>query len=153
MSEEIRRIPRPEEGFDDAEPDSKGVTIFTIATVVLLLVVMGAVNLYFNYVWNAQLEKKVAEQGSEELDRLHERETKQLTTYEVLDKNRGVVRMPIDRAMELLVKEAAEGRTFYPGTPTTVRPEEMIPGGAQGGAYPGGKPPAPAPGGAVGASK
>jgi hypothetical protein len=144
MSEEIRRIPRPEEGFDRSEPDSKGVFVFTVATVVLLLVVMGAVQVYFNYVWANQVEKKVLEQGSEDLAKLHERENKQLSAIEVTDKGKGTMRIPIDRAMELVAKEAAEGKTWYPGAATPQKPEDLVPGGARGGAYPGGKPPEPA---------
>jgi len=52
-----------------------------------------------------------------ELNRIRLREEDILSTYDYVDKNSGTVRIPIDRAMELLVQR---------GLPTREQPQDMI---------------------------
>jgi hypothetical protein len=52
-------------------------------------------------------EQLRAQKRLEKLKALHEGEAKQLTTYSWIDKNKGVVGLPIDRAMTLTVAELA----------------------------------------------
>jgi hypothetical protein len=52
-------------------------------------------------------EQLRAQKRLEKLKTLHEGEAKQLTTYSWVDKNKGVVGLPIDRAMTLTVAELA----------------------------------------------
>src|SRR5262245_11672925 len=49
-----------------------------------------------------------AQQRIDNLNRLHEETQKDLTTYAWVDKNKGVARIPIDRAMELTVADLAQ---------------------------------------------
>ena len=52
-----------------------------------------------------------------ELNKIRLREEDILSTYDYVDKNAGTVRIPIDRAMELLVQR---------GLPTREQPQDMI---------------------------
>ena len=65
--------------------------------------------------------EKVLAPPSEELKALHNRDDWSLTHYSYADKKNGVVRIPLDRAMELFVKEAAAGKLFYPAKNTLPR--------------------------------
>jgi hypothetical protein len=47
-----------------------------------------------------------------------------LSHYEYADKSKTTVRIPLDRARELVLKDAAEGKTFYPAKPTEPKPEQ-----------------------------
>ena len=47
-----------------------------------------------------------------------------LTHYLYMDKATGQVRIPVDQAMELLLKDAAAGKTFYPAKATVPKKEE-----------------------------
>ena len=60
---------------------------------------------------------------AEDLRDLRVREEKQLTSYRYIDRAKGTVALPIDRAMELLVKEAAEGKLPYSTKPAEIQPE------------------------------
>jgi hypothetical protein len=53
----------------------------------------------------ADYEQKRANAREEKLKTLRQADAKELTTYGWIDKNKGVVRLPIERAMELTVAE------------------------------------------------
>src|SRR5881398_2360757 len=53
-------------------------------------------------------EETRAKKRMEKLKTLHEETQKELTTYAWVDKNKGVARIPIDRAMEVTVADLAQ---------------------------------------------
>ena len=53
-------------------------------------------------------EETRAKKRMEKLKTLHEESQKELTTYAWVDKNKGVARIPIDRAMEVTVADLAQ---------------------------------------------
>src|SRR5512133_4122004 len=53
-------------------------------------------------------EETRAKKRMEKLKALHEESQKDLTTYAWVDKNKGVARIPIDRAMEVIVADLAQ---------------------------------------------
>lgn len=81
-----------------------GLSVFLVALLVIILVFLMD---YFvetkeQMVYEAQLQPE-----SVDLKQLETAEKKELTTYKVLDADRGVYRIPIERAMEILAKEAS----------------------------------------------
>jgi hypothetical protein len=74
-------------------------------------------------------EQKRAKAREEKLRTLREADAKQLTTYEWIDKNKGVVRLPIERAMELTVAELSSKRPV-PAYPIATPAAQATPGGA-----------------------
>src|SRR5215831_13419153 len=86
-------------------------------------------------------EEARAKKRIEKLKTLHEENQKELTTYAWVDKNKGVARIPIDRAMELTVAELAQKKPAPAGpiaTPAAQTPpagaSPAPTAGAQGGA-------------------
>src|SRR5262249_44841417 len=70
----------------------------------------------------SEYEQTRAQKRMERLKALHEENQKDLTTYAWVDKNKGVARIPIDRAMELTVAELAQKKPAPAGpiaTPAT----------------------------------
>src|SRR2546425_5667581 len=73
-------------------------------------------------------EEKRAKAREEKLKTAREEDAKALTTYSWIDKNKGVVRLPIGRAMELTVAElatknpAAAGPIATPAAPASAAP-------------------------------
>jgi hypothetical protein len=92
-------------------------------------------------------EQTRAQKRIERLKTLHEEEQKQLTTYAWLDKNKGVTRIPIARAMELTVAELAQKKPA-PAGPIATPAAQPAPTGAAPApaATQGGPPVSPAPG-------
>ena len=76
-----------------------GVVLLLVLFGVIVLAVIGPAPRGDDY------EQKRAKDRAEKLKTLREADAKELTTYGWIDKNKGVVRLPIERAMELTVAE------------------------------------------------
>lgn len=84
-------------------------------------------------------EEARAKKRMERLKALHEETQKELTTYAWVDKNKGVARIPIDRAMELTVTDLAQKKPA-PAGPIATPAAQAAPAAAP----PTGASPAPA---------
>ena len=114
----------PNEGFDPAEPEAKPIWAFTIGSVLVLVLVIWSLQQYFEKVWNDAVYEKVLAPPSEQLQDVRNRDDWALTHYQYQEPTKKQVRIPVDRAEELFLKEAAEGKTFYPAKPTVPKKEE-----------------------------
>jgi len=85
-------------------------------------------------------EETRAKKRMEKLKALHEEMQKDLTTYAWVDKNKGLARIPIDRAMELTVSDLAQkkpapaGPIATPAIQTAPAGASPTPGASQGAA-------------------
>jgi hypothetical protein len=127
MSEDHIRHASPTEGFDHTEPKAGAIAAFAIGSVALLIITIVALQVYFNKIWEEAVYEKVLVPPSETLQALHQREDWFLTHYSYADKKNGVVRIPLDRAMDLFAQEAASGKLFYPAKNTLPKKEEPAP--------------------------
>jgi len=124
MSEEHIRRADPREGFDHTEPKSGAIVAFAIGSVLLLVLTIFALQQYFNKIWDEAVYEKILAPPSEQLKALHYREDWYLSHYSFTDKKTGVVRIPLDKAMDAFVKEAGEGKLFYPAKNALPKKEE-----------------------------
>ena len=74
-------------------------------------------------------EEARAKKRMEKLKALHEETQKELTTYAWVDKNKGVARIPIDRAMAVTVTDLAQKKPA-PAGPIATPPAQTAPAGA-----------------------
>jgi hypothetical protein len=115
MAEENNQAqtPTPEQGYDTRDARAGLVAFWSGLTMVLLLVfVVGTYWLY--QVYFEEVEQEVyGGVTSKELIAIREREDAHLYKYALIDKTKGVVRIPIDRAIEILAGEYAQGKVFY----------------------------------------
>ena len=74
-------------------------------------------------------EEARAKKRMEKLKTLHEESQKELTTYAWVDKNKGVARIPIDRAMEVTVADLAQKKPA-PAGPIATPAAPAAPAGA-----------------------
>lgn len=132
MSEQEIRHADPREGFDHSEPNAKVIVAFAIGSAILLVITIMALQSYFNHIWEKAVYEKILAPPSEMLIQLHQREDWNLTHYGYLDKKDGVVRIPVDRAMELFEKEAAAGKLFYPAKDEAPKKDDAAPAAAGG---------------------
>ncbi len=68
--------------------------------------------------------EKVLVAPSEQLEQVRGRDDWDLTHSMYLNKDTGQVRIPLDRAQELFLQEAAAGKSFYPGKPTAPKKDD-----------------------------
>ncbi len=131
-----------ETGYDKQEPPAALIAGLSLSTFLALIAVILGVRAYFDYT-KQQYEEKVGQAVAEDLKNLHGNEDEALNSYKVVDKNNGVVRIPIRRAMELIAKESAEGKLKY------AQKEYPVKSPTSGGSAPGDATGKPAPAAAV----
>jgi hypothetical protein len=98
------------------------VLLFALFGVIVLAVVGPAPR-------GADYEQKRAKSREEKLKTLRQADAKELTTYGWIDKNKGVVRLPIERAMELTVAELSSKHPI-PAYPIATPAAQATPAGA-----------------------
>ncbi|HEU5246480.1 MAG TPA: hypothetical protein VFU09_05260 [Candidatus Udaeobacter sp.] len=101
-----------------------GIVLLFALFGVIVLAIIGPAPRRSNY------EETRAKKRVENLKTLREEADKALTTYDWIDKNKGVARIPIERAMELTVVELAKQKPAPAGPIAT--PEAQSPAGAAG---------------------
>jgi cytoskeleton protein RodZ len=128
MSDHVETTPigyhDPKEGFDRGEPNARSIWLFTILSIVSLVLVLVAVQQYFVKIWDEAVTEKVLTAPDSQLQMVRGRDTWDLTHYMYLDKKTGQVRIPVERATDLFLQEVADGKPFYPGKPTVPKKEE-----------------------------
>jgi len=121
----------PSEGFDRTEPNARAIWGFTIGSISLLVLIIVALQGYFEQLWQSAVYEKVLSAPSEQLQGLRNRDAYNLSHYMYGDLNKasGRVRIPLEKAMELMAQDAAAGKTFYPAKATVPKkddnPEEV----------------------------
>jgi hypothetical protein len=134
----------PREGFDHQEPSTGAIFGFAIGSVILLVLTIVAIQQYFEHIWTQAVYEKILAPPSEQLKEVRGRDDWNLTHYMYMDKASGQVRIPVERAMELNLQDAAAGKTFYPAKATAPKKEEPAVVAPAPGA-PGATPPATTP--------
>jgi hypothetical protein len=114
----------PKEGFDATEPAGGRITLFVIISIITLVVVIVALQNYFESVWTTAVTDKVLTVTSPQLKDQRELEAWRMTHYEYTTPAKTEVRLPLERARELVLQDAAQGKTFYPARPTMPKAEE-----------------------------
>jgi hypothetical protein len=132
-----------EQGYDRGEPKISGLIVTTIGILLILVVTAVGVEFYYHQYKDRVVEQIQLEPVAKDLLDLRAREEQQLGSYGIADKATGAVRLPIARAMELVIADAADGKEKYPVAPAAVKKEE--PAAAPGAPAPAaGSPAAPA---------
>jgi hypothetical protein len=104
--------------IDRSDPKIRKTAILAAIAGIALLAVVIAAQAGFREIHPDQPATKPAD-----LQTLRASEEKQLTSYRYIDRTKGTVALPVDRAMELLVKEAGEGKLPYSTAPTEIKSE------------------------------
>lgn len=121
---EIRVHHDASEGYDHTDPEAPKVWMFTLGSVIILIVTIFALQQYFEKIWNDAVYQKVLAAPNQELMDMRNRDDWNLTHYSYQDKSKGIVRIPLERAQELVLQDAAQGKTFYPAKATLPKKDE-----------------------------
>ncbi len=121
---------KAETDFDRGEPRALLITGLGAATFIGLIVVILGIQAYFDHIREVATYQKVLVPVSEDLQNLRTQENELLNGYKYIDRNNGVIQIPIDRAMQLVAQEAAANKLQYFQKPTPVKP---VAGGAGAG--------------------
>lgn len=131
MSNSAPKNLTPEElaemGFDRSEVQTVPVVVVTVVIVGFIVAVCIGCAIYYNSFRDAQVERLQLEPVSQDYLDLQAREQKHLNSYGTIDKAAGVVRVPIDKAMDLVVAESAPGAKWkFPTNVYAVKKPEDV---------------------------
>jgi hypothetical protein len=121
-------VPLEDEGFEHEEANTGMIALVGGAIVLVIIVVVIAITYLYDFAYDQQVSLRVEQPVSQELLDLRAKEDSDLYQYKYIDRSAGTVRLPIDRAEELLIKEAADGKLKYPTAPAPVKSAAEIAG-------------------------
>jgi hypothetical protein len=102
-----------------------------VVTVLVLSALVGGVMSLFSHEIEEEIAHKVNEHESSLLRKLRAEEENKLGHYQWVDKKSGVVRIPLDRALELTLRDVASAKSEQKGAPgasaSTGSPERSTP--------------------------
>jgi hypothetical protein len=93
-------------GSGKSDVHSMLIVVWGVGFTAVVAVMLIWLHSWFFVVRNDVVQDRVLSVQDPRLQELRAVETEELTTYGWVDEEQGVVRIPIDRAMDLLVKEA-----------------------------------------------
>lgn len=117
----VPEVVKNDTDFDRGDPRALLIAGLGISGLILLVLIILGVQAYFDHVTEVATYEKVLSPVADDLKNLRSQETEELNTYKYIDRNKGVVQIPISRAMDLLAKEAAENKLTYFQKPTPVK--------------------------------
>jgi len=90
----------------DADPKTlTTIVVGAVGVILLFVTIMGLEVLYYR-TSEAESLRKFGSEEPQELRRLRSEQLEQINAYRWVDRENGIVAIPIDRAMELLVEES-----------------------------------------------
>jgi len=119
------------ENVDFDRRDAKAGTIAVVSVVSILFLAALVVGVYWFYtVSYEQVEHdQFSGVASKELIAIHDREDEQLHKYGYINKEKGTVRLPVERAMQLVEQEAKVGKWGW-NTTSYLAKSELLGGAA-----------------------
>ena len=104
--------PRADAGYEKKDANIRAIALTAVVSIVVVVLIIIALNSFFVSTQEEIYQQQVLQRVSRDLIELRAVEDSILTTYELLDPEQGIYRIPITRAMELMVEES-------PGTPAS----------------------------------
>jgi hypothetical protein len=141
MSDHQPVVNTDNEGFDPGEVDAISVTFVGAIIIAVIIAVFIGVTLFWDKFLNGRYKDVVEGSPTAQLEALHKREDTALNNYSYVDRTKGQVRIPIDRAMQLLLSEVQAGKTPYNTKDTVKLPDPVAAAPPPGAAAPAPTPP------------
>jgi|SRR5579883_1707377 len=108
-------------GYNPEEPKTVMIAVFAVLSIIALIGSVLFLQYYVDSTKEAQTYQKVLAPESTDIKTLRDKENAQLGSYGYVDQAKGITRLPIDRAMQLIADEAAAGKTSYAATSYPVK--------------------------------
>ncbi len=135
----LKHVP-PGTQFDDSEPRSGLILVGALVSAVFIILTINGVNSYYTWYRDKALYEKQLAPPSVELKVIRAQEDQALNNYGYVEKDKAIVRLPIARAIDLVVTESSEGKERYPIAAKVVPPPKADDAPAAAGAAPAGTP-------------
>ena len=110
-TEKKKVLPAIDAGYEQSDAQGSRVFIGFIVGAIVIAILIGGLTVFYNMTRDEIVKQEVLSVPNPELQKLHAHEQQVLTSYAWVDSSKGIVQIPIDRAMDLLVNEAYQKRT------------------------------------------
>ena len=108
------KVPNEQEnkstGYERQDVNPKVLLILGFVLSVSFIILLVFLNDFFVVEKEKEVYEMVLKPESEKLRKLHAHENEVLGSYAVLDRKKGIYQIPIERAMELVAREASQKR-------------------------------------------
>jgi hypothetical protein len=116
--------------FDRRNAKAGPIAIISLVSILVIAIFVVGVYWFYTVTYEQVEHDQFTGVASKELIAIREREDEQLHKYGYINKEKGIVRLPVERAMQLVEEEARTGRV---GWNTRTYPAlAELPGGAAG---------------------
>lgn len=92
-------------GYEKKDVSIKGLALGTLFLVLIVIAMVAFVRDYFIFNMENAITESAINNPPEDLVEIQKSEELELTQYKVLDKEKGLYQIPIDRAMQLVVED------------------------------------------------
>lgn len=93
---------------EEQEPNTSATAVVGLVFAILLFVVVVVLQAYFYRAEEAENVRKAVAVAPEELSQLRVQQQERLHSYKIMDPQKGVIAIPIDRAMKLFVRDGGK---------------------------------------------
>ncbi len=116
--------------FDHRNAKAGPIAIVSLVSILVLVVFVVGVYWFYTVTYEQVEQDQYSGVPSKELIAIREREDEQLHRYGYINRDKGIVRLPVERAMQIVEQEAKLGRVSWNTKTYPAQPE--LPGGAAG---------------------
>ena len=113
---------------ETGEPNTPLTALIGVVFAIVLFALVVFLQAFFYRAEEGENARKVVAVAPEELSQLRAQQVETLNSYRVIDPKAGVVAIPIDRAMELVVRDG--GKTPWPAVQPPAATQNPLPAAA-----------------------
>lgn len=130
--------------YERQEPKNNLITFLLVSSCIFVVAICGFLSWMYIVTKDNEYARKISNVNYVDLQNLRKSEDAKLNGYQYVDQEKGVVRIPVERAMQLMAEEAKSNAPKSEATPATATSPATKPEGKPAEAKPGTATPAPA---------
>lgn len=130
--------------YERQEPKNNLITFLLVSSCIFVVAVCGFLSWMYIVTKDNEYARKISNVNYVDLQNLRKSEDAKLNGYQYVDQEKGVVRIPVERAMHLMAEEAKSNAPKAEATPAASTSPAAKPEGKPAEAKPGTAIPAPA---------
>lgn len=116
--------------YERQEPKNPLIAFLLVTSCIIVVALCAFFSWMFIIMRDSEHNRKIDQATYTDLQELRKKEDAKLTGYQYLDKDKGIVRIPVERAMQLMAEEAKGAASAAPSSKAEVAPA-AVPAGVK----------------------
>ncbi|MBS1811053.1 MAG: hypothetical protein JST84_23020 [Acidobacteria bacterium] len=109
--------------YEHQEPKNNLIAFLLIASCIFVVAVCAFLSWMFIVARDNEHNRKIDQATYKDLQEVRKAEDAKLATYQYIDKEKGIVRIPVERALQLMAEEAKTAAPKTEASPAAAKPE------------------------------